>query len=254
VTRLLATAHDADAIPLRAMAYAFDGRPSGAVRTLLTVEIDTRGLTTEGRRAAALTLSIAATRRDDGQTLRLDQQLELGASKGSDGWLTLSPELELLPGVVQARVVVREQTQGRLGALSVRFVVPEPAGLRFSTPILTDRVAPGDHGGPDRPVLTARREFSPKGRVYCQYQVFPSGQGGRVISWYRLRRRDGDVLRESSPSLIAASADGRLVRLLALSVEGMEAGDYEIALRVLDEASGETKEEVEPFRLAGDGG
>jgi hypothetical protein len=215
---------------------------------MLTVEIDTRALTGDDHRPT-LILSIAASHRDDGQTQRLDQRLELGTAKVADGWLTLSPELELAPGVVQARVVVRDESKGLLGALSLRFVVPEPGGFRLSTPILTDRVTPADQAGPSRPVLTARREFSPEGRVYCQYQVFPSAGAGPIVAWYVLRRRDGNVVRESSPSAIAASPDGRLVRLLALSVDGMEAGDYEIALRVLDEKTGETREQVEPFRI-----
>jgi len=39
------------------------------------------------------------------------------------------------------------------------------------------------------------------------------------------------------------------VRLLALSVEGMAAGDYELVLRVEDKATGETRERVEPLRI-----
>jgi hypothetical protein len=257
VARYLATAHDDDAIPLRAMAYAFDRLPSGAPRTLLAVEIDTGRLANQGGEARArsvLTLSIAATHRDSGKSLRLDQRLEVdaGAIKDEEGWLTLSREFDLPPGVTQARVVVRDEFLRRLGALTLRFVVPEAAGLRLSTPILTDRVVTVDQAGPARPVLTAHRDFKPAGRLYCQFQVFGSEGGspaGPIEASYALRTRDGAILRQSDPSPIVPSSDGRLVRLLGLSMDGVAPGDYELVLRVEDKATGESRERVEPLRI-----
>jgi hypothetical protein len=258
MARSLATAHDDDAIPLRAMAYTFDRRPSGAVRTLLAVEIGAGSLANlagEERARSVLSLSIAATHRDSGTTQRLDQRLEVDAGSARDwgGWLALSRELDLQPGVTQARIVVRDEFLGRLGALGLRFVVPETSSLRLSTPILTDRVAAIDKTGPARPVLTAHREFKPQGRLYCQFQVFGPAKGpwpaGAVEASYVIRTRDGDVMRHGEPSPIAPSPDGQLVRLLALSLEGMAPGDYELVLRVDDKATGETRERLEPLRI-----
>ncbi len=81
MARALATAHDADAIPLRAMPYSFDDRPSGTVRTLLAVEADMRSLANLGGEEhphMVLSLSISATHRDTGKTQRLDQRIQVG--------------------------------------------------------------------------------------------------------------------------------------------------------------------------------
>src|SRR5439155_1218704 len=145
VARALASVRDTDAIPLRAMAYAFEGRPTGAVRTLIAVEADMRSLANlggEDHPRAVLTLSIAA----------------------------------------------------------------------------------------------AHREFPSGDRLYCQFEVFGaaprSGPGSGVEASYELRRRDGEVMRRGEPSLVSPSADGRLLRLLALPLDGIAQGDYELVLRV----------------------
>jgi len=151
-------------------------------------------------------------------------------------------------------VVARDESEGRLGALSLRFVVPEAAGLRLSTPILTDRVATVEPSGPARPVLTAHRDFRPAGRLYCQFQDFGSAgavPAGAIEASYALRTRDGQILRQSDPSPIRPGPDGRLVRLLALFVEGMDPGEYELVFRVEDMATGETRERVEALRIMG---
>ena len=203
-----------------------------------------------------LSLSIAATHRDSGKTQRLDQRLVMDAGQGGgfEQWLVSSRELELPPGVAQARVVVKDEFLGRLGAVTLRFVVPELLGLRLSTPILTDRVARGKAGAPPQPVLLARREFAPTNVLYCQFQVFgaasPPGVGPQVEASFELRRRGGATIRQGAPSLIAPAEEGRLVRLLGLPVEGLDEGDYELVLRIEDKATGETRERVEPLRLS----
>jgi hypothetical protein len=40
------------------------------------------------------------------------------------------------------------------------------------------------------------------------------------------------------------------VRLLGVPLEGMEEGDYELVLRVQDNATGEARETVEPLRIS----
>jgi len=250
VSRSLATAHDADAIPLRAMAYTFEDRPSGTVRTMVTVEIDARGRTAERRGRSVFSLTVVAAHRDRVKAQRLDQRLETEAdpAKQGDGWLTLHREFDLPPGVVQARIVVRDETQGHLGALTLRFVVPEPSALRLSTPVITDRATGTNQAGPPRPVPTAHREFTPTGRIYCQFQVFGPPKAAIEAS-YVLRARNGAVVDHRAPTPIGPSPDGRLVRLLVLSLEGMKPGDYELVLHVANRATGETREQVESFRI-----
>jgi VWFA-related protein len=267
VARALANVRETDAVPLRAMAYAFEGRPQGAVRTLIAVEADMRSLANlggEDHPRTVLTLSIAAAHRDSGNTQRINQRIEVeagparaGASNPSaawdEGWLALTREMDLLPGVTQARIVMRDEFLGRLGALTLRFVVPPAAGLRLSTPVITNRVSPVREGLPSRPVLVAHREFPSGDRLYCQFEVFGaaprSGTGSRVEASYELRRRDGEVVGRGEPSLVSPSADGRLLRLLALPLDGIAQGDYELVLRVEDKATGQTRERIEPLRI-----
>jgi hypothetical protein len=256
MARALATAHDADTIPLRAMPYALDDRPSGAIRTLLAVEADMRSIANLGGEEhprMVLSLSISATHRDTGKTQRLDQRIEVDATtlKAWEGWLALSREFDLPPGVAQARVVVRDEFLGRLGAVTVRFVVPTSGGLRVSTPILTDRLSIPAKDKPAYPVLVAHRQFA-AGRLYCQFQVFGAGTGPNpgVLASYELRHAGGDVVRQSEATPITPSPDGRLVRLLALILDDIAQGDYELVLRVENKATGETRERVETLRIA----
>jgi len=127
VARALVGGHDVDAIPLRALAYVFEERPGNTVRTVLTIEADTSALANLGgeeRPRTVLSLSIAVTHRDTGQVRHVDQRIEVesGATRAWPGWLVVSRELDLPPGVVQARAVVRDEFLGRLGAVTVRFV------------------------------------------------------------------------------------------------------------------------------------
>jgi VWFA-related protein len=265
VVRALAGVRDADAIPLRAMAYAFESRPTGKVRTLIAVEARMGSLANVGsddRPYSVLSLGIAAAHRDTGNVQRLDQRIDVAASAAggprtsaawAEGWLTLSREFELPPGVIQARIVMRDEFLGRLGALTLRFEVPPARGLRLSTPLLTNQASPAGEGGPSRPVLVAHREFPPEGRLYCQFEVFGAaardGTAPLVEASYELRRRRGDVVRRGEPSLVSPTADGRLVRLLVLALDGMAPGDYELVLRVEDKATGERREQIEPLWL-----
>ena len=103
-----------------------------------------------------------------------------------------------------------------------------------------------------------RREFPPKDVLYCQYQVFgatmPPGVGPRIEASYELRRRDGATVRKGTASVIAPGADGTLVRMLGVPLEGMDEGDYDMVLRIQDKVSGETRERVEPLRLSAKAG
>jgi hypothetical protein len=248
------------------MAYTLEGRPDGTVKTLVAVEADMSRLANlggEDRPRTVVTLSIAAAHRDSGRVLRLDQRIELeaasvraagrAAAAWDEGWLALSREFDLPPGVSQARIVIRDEFLGRLGALTLRFVVPPASGLRLSTPLLTNRVmVPRE--GPARPIVIARREFFASDPLFCQFEVFgaAAGKGAapRVEASYELRRRGGDVVRRSEPSVVTPSADGRLTRLVALNLDGVAQGDYELVLRVANTATGETQERIEPLHIA----
>ena len=161
----------------------------------------------------------------------------LGFAGGSD-WQTL---------------YVRDVATGRTGMVAQRFEVPPLDRFRLSTPILSDRVEASSAAGRQAPVLVAHREFRPEGRLYCQYEVFgagpPRGHGSAVMASYSLRRADGSLVREGPPTPIVAGENGRLVRMLGLSLDGLPEGAYELQIRV-ENGPGGPLEAREPFVLA----
>jgi len=167
VARALLAPQERTDIPLRARAYAFDARPAGKVAVVLAVEADVASLANLGgdRPRSVLSLSIAAAHRDSGTVHRVDQRVVVEAGLGSawEGWLAVQRELELPPGVVQARVVVRDEFLGRLGAITVRFEVPRAEGLRLTTPILTDRLRPVGKAPPPRRCCWRGASSRPRG-------------------------------------------------------------------------------------------
>jgi hypothetical protein len=258
VSRALLNAHDADAIPLRAMAYVFAEREPGTARVLVAVEADLHGLPLApgGSRArATLALTLASVHRDSGATSRSDQRIEVALDRErTPAWSRFTREFDLPPGVAQIRVVLRDEKSGRLGAVTTRFEVPPISGLRLSTPILTDEVR--KEGGHLQPVLQARRTFRPAGFLYCQLQVFgaandPQGGGPKVAASYVLLDHGGTVLRRGAPSLIAAAPSGAVVRLIGLPLDGLASGEYGLVFRVEDKLSARTLESTESFRLDG---
>ncbi len=77
-----------------------------------------------------------------------------------------------------------------------------------------------------------------------------SGAGPTVQASYELRRRNGDVVRRTEPGLLPPSADGRIVRLVAMPLDGIPEGDHELVIRVEDMATGEMRERIEPLRIS----
>ncbi|HEY3187844.1 MAG TPA: hypothetical protein VGJ70_10240, partial [Solirubrobacteraceae bacterium] len=147
----------------------------------------------------------------------------------------------------QARVVVRDEFLGRVGADTTRFVVPAPSGLGISTPILTVRTWRPRQGVP-QPVLVARREFEAAGPLYCYFEVFGAGRGP-VQTTVELRRRGGEVVRQDMRRPIAPTLDGRLVRFLNFPLDGLAPGDYEVRIQVENGTLADKQERLEPLRI-----
>jgi hypothetical protein len=210
-------------------------------------------------RAARLVLSVVATHRDSGRAERHDDVVEIAVPEGEDpGWRAVTREFELPPGIVQVRVVARDLGGGSMGAVTQRIEVPLPGGLHVSTPVLTDRLEPAaETMGRPRPALAVHRTFAPQGHLFCQYEVFGAvspGDGAppRVRAGFSLRNASGDgrVLQQAGSTPIAADADGRLVRMVGVGLDGLPEGDYEVVLEVHDEVSGQKTERIEPFTLS----
>jgi hypothetical protein len=240
------------------MAFTFGPRTDGRTHVVVGLEADLgqiANLGGEDRPATALSLSMAVTHRDSGEVRRTDEQVRIDSGQGGpalEGWLHLRREFELRPGVAQARIVLRDEFLGRTGALCLRFEVPEPRGLRLSTPILSDR-AVARLGEGLRPVFLARREFGPRGVLYAQFDIYgvrsSAGVAPGVTTSFELRRADGVRVQAGGPETLTPAAQGRLVRLITLPLDGLTHGSYELVLRAEDPASGVTAERIEAFRL-----
>jgi VWFA-related protein len=259
VTRALDSAHDATDIPLRAMAYVLEPRPNDTAHVVIAVELDASRLGFQPRgssRVARLDVSVVASGRDSGRGFRHDDTFEISAPGAeAPGWRALIREFELPPGVTQARVVVRDRASGAMGAVSQRFEVLPPGGLRLSTPILTDHVEPAAKpGGRPVPALAAHRVFRPGGTLYCEFEVFGAasfpGRTPRVVAGLEVFAADGRLARKADLTPIAADAGGRVVRLVGMSLEGMAQGAYELVLKIRDEVGDAHVERREPFTLA----
>ena len=103
-----------------------------------------------------------------------------------------------------------------------------------------------------RLVPLAHRRFRPQGRLYCAYEVFGMKDAGghattRVAGGYTLQAATGRVVTTAAPTPIAVDLGGRVVRMVALNLAGLEDGDYELIVEVVDRASGRTLSTREPF-------
>jgi VWFA-related protein len=255
MSRALDSAHEADGVPVRAMAYVLEPRPGAAAHVVVNAEFDPRPSPSAGTETGArFEVSILVTHRDSGRVLAFDGALTVSGGEG-DGrdWRAVVRDFELPPGVAQARVVVRDASSGALGSATQRFEVPGRV-FYVTTPVLTDEVERPDDASRPRPVLTARRIFRPEGRLYCQFEVFgAAGQAGgvpRVAAGLAVRDGAGRVVFQAPLTPIAPDADGRVVRLVGLPLEGLAHGSYELDLDVQDEESGAWIERREPFVLA----
>jgi VWFA-related protein len=261
MARALDSAHPAAGVPLRAMSYVLEPRPKDLTHVVLAAEVDADRLALASRgdsRVARLDVSVAAVNRDSGRGFRHDDSVEVVVKAGvAPGWRALAREFELPKGVTQVRVVVRDAASGALGSVTQRFEVPAPGTLRLSTPILTDRIEPPkEPGEKPRAALAVHRVFAPAGALYCQFEVFGATLAGpgaaRVSAGLDLLAGDGRGVRHADPTPIALDANGRVVRLLGLGLDGLAEGPYELVLQVEDLVSGVRVERHEAFVLASD--
>jgi VWFA-related protein len=246
-------------IPLQAMVYVLEPRANGSTHVLVAAELDAGQLAFRdagAQRVADLELGITVTHRDTGRGFLHSKDLAMAVNQGEPlGWRGLAREFELTTGVHQARVVVRDRSTGRMGAITQRFEVPFPEELRLSTPILTDRLVPaqGQQKRP-QPALSAHRTFLSSGGLYCQFEVFGAARDSRtgapkVAAGLEIRTRNGRVIRAVDPTPIEPDADGRLVRMVGMNLDGMEEGAYEFVVSIRDQVKHARLEDRQPFML-----
>jgi VWFA-related protein len=234
---------DAIAIPVRVGALFLAPSPGDKVATTIAVELDKSRTETVERR---LTLLVEARPLGRGEAVRVSAEVAVPAGVGR---AVATRELQLAPGVWQTRVVLRDALTERLGSALHTFEVPAAAGLRLSSPLLTDEV---EDSGVPRPRLRLDRHYRSGGTLYCQYRVFGAalGRGGKphVTASYTMRRADQTAQRGEA-SVIEPARDGQLLRLLGFGLAGFPPGDYLLELHISDEVSGQSIERREPFAI-----
>jgi VWFA-related protein len=236
---------------LRLQAVAYVGPPAGRDRTKvrLVAEIDLTSLATaDGRKdAVALELRGDVWPRNGTQWVGLDRRMKLDARAvgTAPAWHRLTWDVALPPGVYQARLLLLDLAAGREGTLTHRFEVPEPRGLRFTSPIVTD-VLHRDGTGAASLEAGAARTFAvgPGHSLYVQLELLgvPAPRPGQpgVTARVLLRDEAGRDVRAVPSGAVAPDADGRLVRALGFGLDDVAPGRYVLSLEGRDERTGVT--------------
>jgi VWFA-related protein len=260
--RALDSPYLTDEIPMRMTAYVREEVVLGKARTLLAAEIGVKDLALrereDGRRVGTLHLLLTVAHRDSSEFRREDKEVEIVLRPGKDGpeeaWYAVSREFTLEKGWYQAKLVVRDGHDKRLGAVTHEFEVPGLQGLRVSTPVLSDRLQEPSPGTPPAPLVVARRDFAPGAPLYCQFDVYGASKGGatgmpQVSAGYALIAGDGTTLLQGEPTSIRPTSIGYLSRLWAMGLAGVAPGRYELVITVRDEISGREEVLREPFTV-----
>jgi VWFA-related protein len=250
------TSGASDALALRLAPYVLDADAAGLVRVLVVLELETSRLSLRregGQRKGAVDLTIVGMSRDSARTYPIDERARIEiAAAGEPGWLILSREIKLPPGVGQVRALVRDSASGLAGTASQRLEVPGLGAPYLATPVLTDRAL--IRNGVPRLVPVAHRRFRPRGYLFCSYEVVgmtnANGEAtARVAGGYTLHAADGRIIRHAPDTRIAVALGGRVERVIALPMQGLDPGEYELVLDVVDEASGRRLTSREAFVL-----
>jgi VWFA-related protein len=233
-------------LPLRVATLFFEDNGKGKVTTMYATEIRYPA-GTEGQRKVKTIAE--AWPRDAGKPLRdeFDEKLDVRSGVPT----ILSRHWHMPPGVWQIRILVEDEETGRVGTALHTFHVPSPEAFRLSTPILTSELEEVD--GAPRPRVVLNRTFRAGQVLYCQVQVHgaadhPQEKLPHVRSGYELRMGD-TVVRSAEPTRIRPEWDGRLSRLMGLSLEGAPTGHYTLVLSAEDELTGRTLTASEPFTV-----
>ena len=241
-------------VPLALSAYVFDETSPGRARVVVAADLDlppARGGTEVAFRLLVVPLGDGTALQHGGsETLEASPQLPWTGGFGTHA--PLARTFELPPGRYQARLAVEVTGLGHRGAGTRNFDVPSLAGLRLSSPILTDRLGERTDRAP-RPVVRGLKAFWPSATLYCQFEVF-GGAGGpdrgpAMDAGYRLLGPDGAVARSGAPTRVQPTPEGRVLRLFGFPLAGMAPGVYTLTVDVRDATSGTTATATDSFRL-----
>ena len=253
-------------IPIRLTSYVFDETLLGKASAILHADVDLSAFAfneKEGRYTNTLEFLLVVAHRETGEFNRYDQKIDMNLrpetrTKFTKSWFPIQRDFELLPGAYQAKIVIRDKNSSKVGTVMHDFEVPDLAGWRISTPVLTDTtqpIQPGQENAVPKLVLLARRDFETGSRLYCQFDVYnPTKDKAtgmpKVTAGYTIRRKsDGMVFLKIQPSMIQPTSLGRLSRMIGPPLEGAEPGEYEFELNLKDELSGKILDFKEDFTV-----
>jgi VWFA-related protein len=233
-------------LPLRVSTLFFEDNGKGEVTTMYATEIRFPPGTEGKRRVKTIA---EAFPRDGGKPLRDEFDETLKVVPGVP--TILSRHWHMPPGIWQIRILVEDEKAGRVGTALHTFDVPSPEEFRLSTPILTSELE--EKEGQPRPRVILSRTYRAGQVLFCQIQVHgaaddPKERLPHVRSGYELRKGD-TLVRFAEPTRIRPEWDGRLSRLMGLSLEGASTGNYTLVLTAEDEITGRTVTVSEPFTV-----
>jgi VWFA-related protein len=254
-----------EGIPLRMTAHVLGAATPGKANVVLVAEADPAALAFQRQGARfndILESYVVVSSRNTGENFHREKTIELSLPAEAKqqletSWLPVVREFDLVPGVYQARLLLRDREGGRVGTVRHEFTVPPLDGFRTSTPILTDTVQPPPAGStlPPRPLPVARRRFAAGRTLYYVFEVYGAQKGDagvpRVSAGFEIRRADGGVLAQQPAAAVAPGPGGELAQVFPFSLRGVPPGDYEVVLRVQDDVAAKTLEVRDPFTVAG---
>ena len=235
---------DVTDVPLRVGTLFLEPSQKGEGTTTVAVELAPLSTASEERR---LNLLIEARPLAKGEAVR--DSAELTVPPGSRP-VVATREMQLAPGIWQARVVVRDAATEKVGSVLHTFEVPKGVGLRLSSPVLSDAL---ESARVPKARLRLDRRYRASDALYCEYRVFgaapdPATGKPRVSGSFAILR-SGQLVQEDPSSPIAVAGDGRVQRLLGFGLAAFAPGDYILRLRVIDQVSGDTREAQEAFTV-----
>jgi VWFA-related protein len=260
IQRALDAPFDLAGVPLRAIADVLGPAGSGKATVRVTVDADIRGFAFAEKNGTArdtLEFLLLVAREDTGEFTRFDQQFEMSLRPETrtryerDGF-PITRAVELTPGRYQARIVARDRNGGAVGSLLHTFEVPDLAGLRVSSLMLTDLLRDEAKGTTSAPQPTARRQFTPSGTLHCRFEVYGAASDAatgkpKVTAGLSIRRSDGRFLAAMPETPLQAGPDGTLARSLGVPLDGAPPGRYEVIVVATDLVAGRGAEVREPF-------
>ena len=262
IQRAIDSPFDLAEVPLRATTHVFGEGDEGKLRVVLTAEADIAHFAFDdagGTSKDLLETMLVVANRATGEFFRFDQQFDMRfrpetRARYAKTWFPFSREISLVPGSYQARLVARDKNGGRVGSLTHDFDVPGLAGLRISTPILSDSLREDSGGGVRTPELMARRTFAPSGLLHCRFEVFGAAKDAqtgarRVTAGFSIRRSDGKFLAAAPETPLRPAPDGSLSRTQGTPLDGAPAGSYELIVVVTDQVAGQVAETRAPFEI-----